>query len=62
MSPPLGIHALGLFPTAEVFWLPDQRLPQLPCLAAVGLWGSLLGDSGGTAPDSHRTSFTAVVT
>jgi hypothetical protein len=24
-------------------------------------WGLLPGDSGGTAPDSHRTSFTAVV-
>lgn len=59
-EPPSGIHALEL-PTAEVSWLPDQRSPSPS--NPFGPWqfeSSLPGDSGGTAPDSHRTSFTAV--
>ena len=43
---------------------PGSRINAYPrlSLTAVALRVSLLGDSGGTAPDSHRTSFTAVVT
>ncbi|KAL40524.1 hypothetical protein T613_00268 [Mycobacterium tuberculosis UT0097] len=37
----------------RVSWLPDRCLPRLPACGR-GLRGSLPGDSGGTAPDSHR--------
>ncbi|KBN27102.1 hypothetical protein V739_01031 [Mycobacterium tuberculosis 51628] len=37
----------------RVSWLPDRCLPRLPACGR-GLRESLPGDSGGTAPDSHR--------
>src|SRR5580693_635149 len=54
-SPPRDPRPGSWVAAAGVSWLPDRRSPRpsrryrpWPC------WGSLPGDSGGTAPDSHR--------
>jgi hypothetical protein len=57
-----GVHALGI-PDGRSILAPGSTLtPGLPTAhaAVTHEGGSLPGDSGGTAPDSHRTSFTAI--